>query len=561
MNLNPRRDTALQWGAATASLCISVLTHSWLLISVFPYSGFMALHLLPSLDEDNVGSFAGLIASAFMIGRALSSYSWGQASDVYGRKFVLIVSLGASCIFSLLFGTATSFPLALLWRFSLGLVNGVVSTAKVSVSEIAQGDERLETKGMGLVMGMWGWGFIFTPALSGLLAEPLRQNPKSKVFLHFKGILSRYPFILPNLVSVAFCIIAMVAVHCYVPETLPETQLSSPFIIPAHAKDWFLKKVRRQSRQPFSSADVSQEAETESTYLLSKSKNSETQRRRPSQVDFERVDSYKYAQMTHSESCSMLSTASPRHEQRQSAAPKPTSDEDVPRKTASTFSTIWSRRNTRNHLIAYWLFSFVAVTVEEAFPLYCISKSGGLGLTEVTIGKILSVSGTLFAIGQYFVYSYIVNQFGLNNAIRIGISMSGPLIALVPLVLFFNRQAQNGEITSFALVYLSVVFAIYRIFSLVFFSSVTVATNRTVDPSLRGVLNGISSLGGSVAKGVGPIFSGALVAICFSSGVFNPVVGGFVIFLTIGVCGAVAALISICLLEEEEKDEEGMELA
>jgi MFS family permease len=129
--------TPLQHTLSTIALCTCVLTHSYLLISVFPYSGFMAIELIPSANEENAGSYAGLIASAFMIGRAITSYSWGKAADVYGRTTVLYASLGLSFVFSLTFGLAGNFPLVLVWRFLLGTGNGLMGTAKTAVSELA----------------------------------------------------------------------------------------------------------------------------------------------------------------------------------------------------------------------------------------------------------------------------------------------------------------------------------------------------------------------------------------------------------------------------------------
>jgi predicted MFS family arabinose efflux permease len=136
--------------AATIALCLCTLTQSWLLISVYPYSGFMAIDLIPEVNEENAGSYAGMIASSFMIGRALSSYGWGKVADIYGRKFVLFASLGLSCFFSLLFGMTPTFGLALLWRFMLGLGNGLMGTVKTTISEIAHGNQELETRGMGI---------------------------------------------------------------------------------------------------------------------------------------------------------------------------------------------------------------------------------------------------------------------------------------------------------------------------------------------------------------------------------------------------------------------------
>ena len=101
------------------ALCCVIFTFGYLVISVFPYSGFMAIELVSGVNEENAGYYAGLISSSFMAGRALTSYHWGKAADVYGRVTVLMSSLVLSLVFTLLFGLSGSFTLALIWRFLL----------------------------------------------------------------------------------------------------------------------------------------------------------------------------------------------------------------------------------------------------------------------------------------------------------------------------------------------------------------------------------------------------------------------------------------------------------
>lgn len=115
--------TEMEHVLSTIALCSCALSFSYLVISVFPYSGYMAISLIPSANQENAGSYAGLLASAFMMGRALTAYHWGKAADMYGRKTILFASLLSSIVFSILFGLSTSFPLALLWRFMLYVCN------------------------------------------------------------------------------------------------------------------------------------------------------------------------------------------------------------------------------------------------------------------------------------------------------------------------------------------------------------------------------------------------------------------------------------------------------
>eukprot|EP00816_Leptocylindrus_hargravesii_P007911 CAMPEP_0196824482 /NCGR_PEP_ID=MMETSP1362-20130617/92012_1 /TAXON_ID=163516 /ORGANISM="Leptocylindrus danicus, Strain CCMP1856" /LENGTH=130 /DNA_ID=CAMNT_0042204751 /DNA_START=45 /DNA_END=434 /DNA_ORIENTATION=+ len=128
----------------TLSLCTVMLTQSYILISVFPYSGYLAMHLIPGLNSDDAGNYAGLVSSSFMIGRTLSSFEWGRASDKYGRKKVIQALLLLLAAFSVLFGMAPTMRLALFWRCMLGASNGIMSSVKTVLSEYPRGDKKLE---------------------------------------------------------------------------------------------------------------------------------------------------------------------------------------------------------------------------------------------------------------------------------------------------------------------------------------------------------------------------------------------------------------------------------
>lgn len=106
-------------GSVTAALCFCMMAHSYLLISVFPYSGYMAVDLVSSLDVENAGSYAGILASALMIGRATTAYGWGKVADAHGRTTVLCLSLAMASVLSFLFGFSPNYGCALFIRFCL----------------------------------------------------------------------------------------------------------------------------------------------------------------------------------------------------------------------------------------------------------------------------------------------------------------------------------------------------------------------------------------------------------------------------------------------------------
>lgn len=110
---------------STMALCSAILAMFYTLFSVFSYSGFMVMHLVPGVDQETAGTYAGFLASSFMVGRALSSYPWGKLADIYGRKFVLVVSLSVSAILSIVFGCSTSLAMAMTSRFLMGTLQAL----------------------------------------------------------------------------------------------------------------------------------------------------------------------------------------------------------------------------------------------------------------------------------------------------------------------------------------------------------------------------------------------------------------------------------------------------
>jgi MFS family permease len=534
---------------STFALCVCVLTHSYLLISVFPYAGFMAIDLIDDVNEENAGSYAGFIAASFMAGRAVTSYSWGKWADIYGRVTIIYLSLACSCVFSLLFGMAPSFGWAITFRCLLGFGNGILGSVKTSVSELAGGSEKLETRGMGLVMGMWGWGFLFSPALSGALAEPVKQYPDSELVQQFEGTLSKYPFLLPNLVGALFCVVAMLSLYFFVQETLPADQRRSPRLIPSDIVLWWknlilsaLYKMRRRHPEkiPLSSTEV--EVYNATTESATKEENEDPE----TSIDEEMHD----ATMAHAESCTFLATAADRVE-----STKITKHAEM--ETETTIASLWANQRIRVHLSVYWMQSFLSVSLDEAFPLFCMSKMAGLSLSEKHIGNILSLSGLIFAICQYFVFSTIVNRCGIYKSIRIVTLVQIPVLFAFPISLLLNRSNDNpGELTWHVYAFLGSLVAVYRVSGNVFFSSVSMAINRTVSARQRGTVNGLSVLGGSLAKGLGPAFSGILVATSVSSGFVSPHAGVTVIFSTLGTIAIGVAYSANKYLKEEEKPQQ-----
>src|SRR5262245_44918808 len=117
-------------------------------------------------------------ASPFIIGLLLSVYSamqfifapiLGRLSDRVGRRPVLLVSLIGTAIGFLIMGSAGALWLLFLGRTIDGITGGNISIAQAYIADVTPPDQR--SRGMGMIGAAFGLGFIFGPAIAGILSH------------------------------------------------------------------------------------------------------------------------------------------------------------------------------------------------------------------------------------------------------------------------------------------------------------------------------------------------------------------------------------------------------
>ncbi len=117
-------------------------------------------------------------ASPLVIGLLLAIYSFmqcicapllGKLSDRIGRRPVLLVSILGSAVGFLLMGLAGSLWMLFVARIIDGITGGNISTAQAYIADITPPEQR--SKRMGLIGAAFGLGFIFGPAIGGLLSR------------------------------------------------------------------------------------------------------------------------------------------------------------------------------------------------------------------------------------------------------------------------------------------------------------------------------------------------------------------------------------------------------
>jgi multidrug resistance protein len=111
----------------------------------------------------------GLLFGIYSICQLVAAPALGDLSDRYGRRPVLIFSLLGTVVSFVMLALAQSIAMLFLARIVDGLSGGNISTARAYVADVTEPKDR--ARAYGLIGAAFGLGFIFGPALSGVLAR------------------------------------------------------------------------------------------------------------------------------------------------------------------------------------------------------------------------------------------------------------------------------------------------------------------------------------------------------------------------------------------------------
>ena len=141
--------------------------------------------------------------AAFTLAQAVGTPIWGRISDAYGRRMVLILTMFGSALAYVMLAYADELWIVMLSRVFGGLMAGNISAAFAYVTDITTDENR--SAGLGKVGAATGLGFIFGPAIGGLLAGAEVETAN---------------FVAPALASAGVSLVAMVGTIIFLPESL-----------------------------------------------------------------------------------------------------------------------------------------------------------------------------------------------------------------------------------------------------------------------------------------------------------------------------------------------------
>ncbi len=111
----------------------------------------------------------GLLFASYSLMQLIFSPILGRLSDKHGRRPVLLFSIIGTGIGFCIMGAATTLWVLFAGRILDGITGGNISTAQAYVADVTTPENR--AKGMGMFGAAFGLGFIFGPAIGGIMSQ------------------------------------------------------------------------------------------------------------------------------------------------------------------------------------------------------------------------------------------------------------------------------------------------------------------------------------------------------------------------------------------------------
>src|SRR5258707_1669217 len=111
----------------------------------------------------------GFLVATYSLMQFFFSPVLGRLSDRYGRRPILFISLLGSAVGYFVIGFSNTLLLVFVGRIVGGITGGNISTAQAYIADVTSKENR--AKGMGLFGAAFGLGFIFGPAIGGILSQ------------------------------------------------------------------------------------------------------------------------------------------------------------------------------------------------------------------------------------------------------------------------------------------------------------------------------------------------------------------------------------------------------
>ncbi|PFH57849.1 hypothetical protein XA68_14487 [Ophiocordyceps unilateralis] len=436
--------------------------------SISPYLPRMVASM-PGVPTGQIGLYVGILASAFALAQLSTNFLWGYASDVVGRKPVLLAGTLSLVGCFALFGLCQRYWHVVVVHVAMGLLNGNAACVPTVLGEVT--DRSNQSKAFTYLPVIYSLGGITGPALGGLLVGRLAPSR---------------PYLAPNVCAAALLAVSVVVVALWFQETLDDND----------AGPWeprFLHRVSSWLRSKFRTGPGT---------------NSWSSR-------------WPHAQTTNQRRPLLSPESSP--SSCSSSADGDDNEDGVScqaKDAAQAKGPAW--RDLLNHktlllLSTYLVFQLSNISFNSLYPIFAAAPPPtGRELAPGNIGLSLSFAGLATILFQAFLYQPLKANTGSLGAYRLSLLGIAISMVLMPWVGYLDDEPLlgigNGRLWLYA--QLGGVLVLKNICAVGGLSSIMLLiTNSAPSHASLGTLNGVAQTLSALGRSFGPFVSGGLFSL------------------------------------------------
>ena len=199
-----QKEPPFPWFAVGILLACN-LTEPIVIAVLFPMAPFMVSEWVP---RDEVGTWAGMLASAYNLTSIFAGVFWGRLSDKLGRVPCIVAVICGSAFSMVVFGLSSSLMHAVLARCLGGLFSGMGGLVTAAMRDLTTESQR--STAVSSISFAYGVGFSIGPALGGFLQRPADHFP-----LLCGMLFDTFPYLLPCVVVACLILIVVLGSSGY----------------------------------------------------------------------------------------------------------------------------------------------------------------------------------------------------------------------------------------------------------------------------------------------------------------------------------------------------------
>ena len=454
---------------AIAILLACNLTEPIVMAVLFPMAPFMVGDWVA---RDEVGTWAGMLTSAYNFASVPAGIFWGRQSDRWGRRPCMVILLGGSAFSIIVFGCSGSLLHAMLARCLGGLFSGMGGLVTAGMRDLTTVEQR--STAVASISWAYGVGFAIGPLLGGMLVRPAERFPALRGTLF-----ETFPYLAPCLV-VAVLIVCSGLGLLWLPMPLPQAKQAKPGDPSAESTT---------SSTCASAADAEAPADpkcggTPGAFAAGP----------PSAVELSSAVELTTVPLDAAESDGKrLLSSSP-----------PTSSG----KSCWAACVRFGCQPVVVLLLAYLLLNFGAIGSMESFPLLLTrNDTSGLGLVPFELGQVMLPQSVIIFI-MPCVYPRLARRFGNKGCFYVGIVAVTLFCLLVPLLRHL-RDSEHRPLMWTGLLSLN---ALRGVTGPLVFPGIIIIVNQTITERV-GFWNGTMSSVAAGARAAAPFLFGYLFSV------------------------------------------------